>query len=326
MTPLFVSERDVASLIDMRAAIGAVEHGLRAEAAGGAEMAPKVVIGYDGGTRALHTLSAVAPGLGLAGVKTFVQTGAEAAPMLLVFASDSGKHLATIEASDLSDLRTGALAGVATKHLAAADADTAAIIGSGRQAATQMAALAGVRKLKSVRVWSPNRERRAAFAEAIRARHGVEAIAASSAADAVHGASIVTLAARVSAPIINADMLSRGGHLNSIGVTVAGRSEVSQDIFPRCTIVCADAVASVRTLSDEFRAYYGARGSWDDVVSLADIVAHGSGRPAGADLTLYKGMGTGVADLAVAAEILWRLHLGGAAVTLPDALVRSRGP
>src|SRR5213592_4608691 len=65
-------------------------------------------------------------------------------------------------------MRTGAIGGVAIKHLARPDASRAAILGSGRQARTHLEAAAVVRHFASVKVYSPNATHREAFASEMR--------------------------------------------------------------------------------------------------------------------------------------------------------------
>lgn len=305
-----LSEAEVADLIDMKDALHAVARGLMAEAVEQAETLQKNVLPYDDGARALHMLGAVAPGLGVSGVKTWVQAGAAAQPMLIMFDSETARPLGMIEANILSNLRTGALAGVATRHLAAAGADVLGVVGSGKQATTMIRAVSAVRPLKQVRIYSPTQANREALAEKVERELGVSASAEASAEAALDGAAIVGLAARAPLPIIRSDMIARGAHINSIGTTVPGKSELPQDIFARTSTVCADSIATVRSLSDEFRLRYRTEDDWRAVRRLADIVSSGSARREGEDITLYKGMGTGVADLALGATLLAKAREG----------------
>ncbi len=301
-----LTETDVAELIDINGALEAVERGLLAEAAGQAETLQKNVIPYDNSAHALHVLSAVAPGLRVSGVKTWVQAGATAQPMLMLFDSETAHPLALIEANVLSNLRTGALAGIATKHLAPVDADMLGVVGSGKQATMMIHAISAVRPLRSVRIWSPNPTNRAALANKIQQELGIHTTAETTAAAALADVAIVGLAARVQKPIISSGMIAQGAHINSIGTTVSGKSELPQEIFSRFSIICADSPVTVRSLSDEFRLRYASEQDWQAVQRLADIVASKSHRSESADLTLYKGMGTGIADLAMGAALLER--------------------
>jgi ornithine cyclodeaminase len=302
MDALWISEADVAALLDLRAAIAAVERGFASEAAGSAQSMLKTHVKWGGGDT-LHALGAADVGAGIAGTKTWAHTSAGAAPLLILFDTATGALRAVIEAFALGQLRTGAVSGVATRWLAEETAPELAIIGAGKQAMAQVAAVAAVRRLEAVRVFSPTAARREALAARVRDVLGLRATALSSAAAAVAGAAIVTLATRAREPFLHADMLARGAHVNAIGAITPDRAELSADVFTRCDLVVADSLPAVQRLSREFHMQYGS-GDWADVVSLSRIVALGQARRAGSDVTLFKAMGTGVADVAVGAEVL----------------------
>src|SRR3546814_9403124 len=73
-----------------------------------------------------------------------------------------------MEANALGQLRTSAMTGLGTRWVAPEKADDMAIIGSGRQALAQVAAVNIVRPLTRIRAWSPNAEHRHAFAKQLR--------------------------------------------------------------------------------------------------------------------------------------------------------------
>lgn len=300
-----LTEANVAELIDMKGAMRAVAHGLRAEAAGEASALQKAVLSYEGGG-ALHMLGAAAPGLGIAGVKTWTQRGATAHPELLLFDSSSMTPVALIEANMLSHLRTGALAGIATQHLAAPDAAVMGVIGSGKQATAMIQAVLLIRDLHEIRIWSPTPANREALAKRLSAELGLNAVAAPTAAQALDGAEIVGLAARVQSPVITIDMIAPQAHVNSIGTTVPGRAELPQEIFARCTKIHADSPATVRAISDDFRQRFQTEGDWEKVRPLAELEGEAAASQTGMrfGITLYKGMGSGVADLAMGAALI----------------------
>ena len=99
-----------------------------------------------------------------------------------LFDAETAKPLAQFEANWLGQIRTGAASGYATDILAAPDAATLGVIGSGFQAAAQIAAIREVRKLQDIRVWSRSEEKRNVFAQST----GTRAVA--SAKEAVSGA------------------------------------------------------------------------------------------------------------------------------------------
>lgn len=317
--PIWITEAEVCRLMGMADAVAAVETGLRAEAAGeGREMAKTFVRAGDDGYTSLQALGAALAGDSLAGTKTWAQTPSGSAPTLVLFDLDGGALRAVIEASALGRMRTGALGGAAAGCLADPQADEIAVIGSGRQAETQVAAVAATRPLKRLRVWSPTPANRQAFAARMAEALGIVAEACDSPEAALRDAPIVTLMAKSTAPVALSAMLAPGAHINAAGVTISGKCEIDPPVFPRCAVVATDAPSGVRKLSDDFRGYYDdGPGDWDTVRPLSALVAQGAARPAGADLTLFKSMGTGVADLAMASAVLARAAAAGVGLRLP---------
>ncbi len=302
--PLWLSEADVVVLMDMGEAIDALEKGLAAEARGEAENMVKTHATWGEGDT-LHAIGATFPQAGFVGTKTWAHTEGGASPLLVLFDSHNGAVKAIIEAFALGQMRTGAISGVATRWLAAEDADELAIIGTGKQAITQVAAVAAVRPLKNVRVFSPNSEHRAAFIGKLRAEGFDFAVTETkSAEEATKGAPIVTLVTRATRPFLRADMLARGAHVNAVGAIVPSRVEFAQDVFSRCGRVAVDSVAQVQKLSREFMDYFGAdKARWAQVLPLSQLVARGEPRPANTDLTLFKAMGMGISDLSLGIEL-----------------------
>ncbi len=301
--PRWLTEADVVSLMDMGEAIDALEKGLSMEARGEAQNMVKTHVSW--GQHSMHAIGATFLNAGFVGTKTWAHTGHGATPLLIIFDSHDGSLKAVIEAFALGQLRTGGISGVATRWLAAPDADELAIIGTGHQSLTQVAAVAAVRRLKRVRVFSPNPEHRAGFIKKLQAEgFDFTVTEAKSAAEAVAGAPIITLVTRANKPFLSAAMVSKGAHINAVGAIVPDRVEFEQDIFPRCARVAADSVPQVQKLSREFMDYFGSgRGRWEDVVPLSKLVAEGKPRPANADLTLFKAMGMGISDLSLGMEL-----------------------
>jgi alanine dehydrogenase len=296
---VWISESDVVSLMDMGEAIAALETGLLAEAQGDAQNMIKTHVEWGGGAT-LHAIGAVFPKAGFVGTKTWTHTKSGATPLLVLFDSNSGALKAIVEAFALGQLRTAAASGVATRWLASAEAKEFAIIGTGKQAITQVAAVVAVRPIRRVRVFSPNEERRNQFVARVTNEFGVEAVAAPSVREAVKGASIVTAITRATAPILSADMVDRGVHINSVGAIVPGRAEVSGDVLARSTQIVTDSIPQAQKLSGELIEFFASHPEkWNTVRSLASVVANRSARAASDDLTLFKSLGVGVSDLSL---------------------------
>src|SRR3989449_426985 len=283
-SPLWISEADVVAMMN----IGDAKNMVKTHVAWG-----------DGAT--LHAIGAVFPKEEFAGTKTWAHTKGGATPLLILFDSETGRLKAIIEAFALGQLRTASASGVATNLLAVKDADDFAMIGTGKQAMTQVAAVVAVRPIKRIRVFGRNAERREQFAARVKEEFDVETLTAGSVAEAVAGASIVTVATRATEPILTAEMIARGAHINAIGAIVPSRAEIARDVLEHCSRIVVDSVTQAKKLSRELIDFFGPadQEGWKRVSSLADLVATGESRGESDDLTLFKSLGMGISDLAL---------------------------
>src|SRR5262249_15555406 len=167
-SPRWISEADVVQLIDLDDAIEALSCGLLEEAAGSARNMEKTAAHW-GKSSNMHAIGAVFEGANVFGSKTWGNTPeGGSTPLLIVWDATSAKLCAIIEARALGQMRTGAMSAIATRWMSAEDADDFAIIGSCKQALTQVAAVAAVRRLRRIRVFSPTPAKRIPFAEKLR--------------------------------------------------------------------------------------------------------------------------------------------------------------
>jgi alanine dehydrogenase len=302
-TPVWISEADVVSMMDLSGAIDALERGLLEEAAGNAANMVKTHVEWDGGYT-LHAIGAAFPHDGFVGTKTWAHTEGGATPLLILFDSHNGALKGVIEAFALGQMRTASASGVATKWLAAANADEVAIIGTGKQAMTQVAAVMAVRPIRRIRIFGRNRERLDAFAERVRQEFALPVIAAGSIAEAIEGATVVTVVTRATEPIVTASMLAKGAHINTVGAIVPSRAEVAVDVLARASRIVADSVPQARTLSRELMDFFrDDRDGWARVQPLSTVVKRRETRSPAEDLTVFKALGMGISDLALGIEL-----------------------
>jgi ornithine cyclodeaminase len=313
---LWISEQEVVAAMSLPEALEPLENTLALEAVGKARNMAKTHQIW-GGHHTLHAIGAVVEGAQIVGTKTWAHTAGGATPLVTLWNSDTGRLEAVIEAFALGQMRTGGISGVATARMAAEDADELAIIGTGKQAITQVVAVAAVRKLKRIRVYSPTSENRRAFIVKLeKLMPNIKLAEADSVEEAVKGAPIVTAVTRAREPIVSARMLAEGAHFNAVGAITPEREEFAQDVFDRADLIAVDMLESVKELSAEFRKRFG-KGDWGSVRLLSELVAGRVKRPAGARLTLFKAMGMGLSDLALGIEILRRVREKGGGRPIP---------
>lgn len=315
---LWISEAEVVDLMSLPEAIDALRDGLREEAAGRAVNMVKTHATWGGGST-LHAIGAVFEGLGTVGTKTWAHTDGGAMPLLILIDSANGSVQAIIEAFALGQLRTGGISGLGTDVLARPDARRMAMIGAGKQGLSQVAAVAAVRAIDRVMVWSPTPAKREALAQRVEQLLGIEAIAAVTLEEALDSADIVTLATRARAPFLTARALPRGVHVNAVGAITPERAEFEPALLQRASAIAADSVPQVRRLSREFIEAFGEDDQlWSRVRPLSELVVAGDRPAAHADLTLFKAMGMGISDLSLGIAVLKRARMLGLGTPLPD--------
>jgi ornithine cyclodeaminase len=312
---VWLTEQDVVALVTLDDAIPALERGLRALGEGEAFNVPKALGGFADGS-SMHSLGAGAPGLGYVGYKNWVHTKRGATALYVMFNAADGSVAAVMEAAALGQIRTAAMTGVGTKWLAAPGADDMALVGTGTQAITQVAAINAVRPLRRVRVWSPTADKRRAFAAKLAGQFDFEVIDAPTLESATRDAAIVTLVTRAQQPFLAAGMLARGAHLNAVGAILPANAEFMQDVFERTDWIAVDDVTGVQRASKEFGERFAPGGDWSRVQPLGEVIAGGRTRPPGCDISLFKAMGMGLSDLSVALMALERARARGVGRTI----------
>ena len=315
---VYLTEADVVSLVDLSDTIDALEAMLPAQAKGDTVDIPKALGTFDAGASALHALGSAFPAGSVGGFKTWINTPRGAVAVMTLFDTAEGRLLGVLEAGALGQLRTAAISGLATRWLAAPDADDMALIGTGRQALAQLASVAAVRKLRRVRVWSPSADSRDAFVRDAAASFPFRLEASGTLDAAVEGAAIVTLVTRARQPFLHAASLGPDVHLNAVGAILPGNAEFFPDVFDRASRLVVDSLPGVQANSREFVDRFGAENGegWRQVETLGRVIAEGP-RPRPPGLTLFKAMGMGVSDLAVARLAVERARQASRGTTLP---------
>jgi alanine dehydrogenase len=311
MPALYLTEDEVRGLLTMDLAVEAVEAGLRKMALEEAFNVPRARCQTD--HIMLHVLPAAAKTLGVIGYKAYV-TGKQGARFhVTIYDGKTGEMLAVMQADYLGQVRTGAASAVATKYLARADAATVGVFGAGKQARTQLLGVSRVRKLSRAVVYSPTAERRAAFAAEMSAACGVEVVPADKPEDAARGLDIVCTATSAREPVLLGDWVSPGQHLNVVGSNFLGKTEIDVEVVKKATVITIDSKDQGRIEAGDFAAALDKDLiQWSDVAELGRVVAkRAPGRESPADVTLFKSLGLGLEDIAVAIQVYQKAKSAG---------------
>jgi ornithine cyclodeaminase/alanine dehydrogenase-like protein (mu-crystallin family) len=300
---LYLTEDDVRQLLDMDTALAAVEAAFRKLALDEAVNVPRQRCQTD--HVMLHVLPAAAKTLGVAGYKAYVTTKHGARFHVTLYDGKTGDMTAILQADYLGQMRTGAASGVATKLLARADAQTVGLYGTGKQARTQLLAVCKVRPVKRVSVYSRDEARRKQFAGEMSRECGTEVVPVGTPAEA-GGADIVITATSSRDPVLQGAWLKDGTHLNLIGSNFLAKTEADVEVFRRATLVAVDSKEQSKPEAGDFVAAYD-QGVLhiSDVLELAPLlVGRYPGRETPQDITVFKSLGLGIEDIAVAAKVV----------------------
>ncbi len=304
MPALYLTEADVQRLLDMPSAVAAVEEAFRQLAAGQAANVPRErAIGRG---IVLHSMSAVADYLGLAGWKCYTTTKAGAKFLVGLYESQTGSLVALIEANRLGQVRTGATTGVAVRYLSPPSADHLGLLGAGWQAEAQLAAVAAVRTLRRAVVYSRDAGRREDFARRMSQQLGVEVVPVDQARAAVEGLPLVVTATNSRRPVLEGAWLAPGTLLAAMGSNWLDKAEIDAVAVARARLVVCDDVACCRHEAGDFReALEQGLFDWSSAVNLADVMSgRHPGRGGDDEIVLFKSVGMALEDVAVGHRVL----------------------
>jgi ornithine cyclodeaminase/alanine dehydrogenase-like protein (mu-crystallin family) len=311
MPVLMLNEDEVRRLLTMDMALEAVEQGLRKMALDEAFIVPRARLQTDHAV--LHVMAAAAKSLGVMGSKVYATSRKGAHFLASLFDGKTGALLCLMQADYLGQVRTGAASGVATKYLAREDATEVGLFGSGKQARTQLLAVCKVRKVRQVQVYSPNEERRRAFAAEMSERCQTEVIPVPRPEQAASEKDVVITATTSREPVLNGDWLAQGTHINAVGSNFMGKAELDPAAIRRCAAVVVDSKDQARTEAGDFQqALEDGSLHWADVRELGQVVVgRFVARKHPQDITLFKSLGIALEDVAVAARVYARAQAEG---------------
>ena len=238
---------------------------------------------------------------------------------VLLFDLKSAEPLAVIQDFSLSPLRVGATTGVAVKYLSNTKSQKVGLLGSGNEARRNLEAISLVRKISSVKVYSPNEEHRRTFAKEMSEQSKLEIIPVNDPREAVRGADILMCATNSIDPVFDGAWLERG----QLVVTIANsdvahrRSEADSNTFVASDLIVLNNKKSAMDnqqveLLDLIK---DGKVSWDKVTELGSVIINEHpGRTSDSQIVYYKSnSGLGI-QFAAACRLIYdackKRHLG----------------
>jgi len=314
-----LSSADISSIVSMAEIIPVVENAFREHALDQVVMPSKIYLDVDGHGD-FRAMPAYMPSSRTAGIKWVnVHPGNREFNKPTVMASillnnpATGELMAIMDGTLITDMRTGAAGGIAAKHLARKGASTIGLIGSGRQAWTQMLAYKAVfgSRIKMVKVYDLELTAAKALAERIRKELGYEAVAYEQpqcAADA----DIVVTTTPTRQPILRLAWIKPGTHINAIGADAPGKQEL-ETLLTVAAKVFVDSVDQA-SHSGEINVPWR-EGKLDEgklAGTLGEVIAGSErGRADDNEITVFDSTGLSIQDMAVAHLVYERAIVEG---------------
>jgi len=220
--------------------------------------------------------------------------------ILHLFETDTGRLLLSLDADEVTAMRTAAVSALATDQLAAEGASVLALLGSGTQAHTHLEALRLVRPIRTVKVWSQDPDHTAAFIVAASREHPLDYVHCTTSEEAASDADVICTATAATDPILFDLGLSPHVHINAIGACAPHQRELDGAIIRRAEVYVDDHLAASHEAGDILLAI-PAGSAYADMVkgdlhrALTSPVAGVKDR-----LTVFKSVGIAIEDVAVA--------------------------
>jgi ornithine cyclodeaminase/alanine dehydrogenase len=296
---LLLTEDQVEDLLDMPATLAAVEAVLRQQAEGRAtnRARRRVALPKSG----LNVMFAGVPEFGTLGLKAYTVARSGARFYTMLFDPETGELLSILQSDRMGQMRTGAATGVATNYLAREDANTLGIYGAGWQAESQLEAIAAVRQLERVIVYSRREESRRRFAQKMGEKLGMDVETTHSAEEPAAQDVVVTVTSS-NEPVLHGEWLKPGTHVNAAGSNFLFKTEIDREVVKRATFVCADSREELGLEAGDLMPSLETGAIFPEAVyELGQvIVGHVPGRTSPEDITLFASQGLALEDLAAA--------------------------
>jgi ornithine cyclodeaminase/alanine dehydrogenase-like protein (mu-crystallin family) len=290
---------DLLRLLPMEAAIDALEAAFGAAALPAAPPRSHLPVGEG------NLVLMPAAGEGGVGVKLVTvnpQNPGRGLPLIhavyVLFAPGSMEPLAVIDGQVLTALRTAAVSGLATRHLARADAERLVLFGAGVQAHSHLEAMRAVRPVWLLTVVSRSPERAAALVDRARA---MDMEAAVGGPETVAGADLICTCTTSPEPLFDGTAVKAGAHINAVGSYQPHTRELDDATMGRARVVVETREAALAEAGDILIPMAsGVIGPDAIVADLAEVVRGSAVRTRPEDVTVFKSVGVAFEDLVLA--------------------------
>jgi ornithine cyclodeaminase len=222
--------------------------------------------------------------------------------MILLLDATTGEPRVLMDAGYLTALRTGAISGLATQYFSRDIPSTVTIIGSGVQAITQLEAVAAVRQIKQVYVWSRHSENARTFAKKMAPFFDIQVCEQLS--TALKQSDIICTATGSVEPLVHLDDLQPHVHINAIGSHHPSMIEIDGEVLQRSVVIVDQLEAAMNEAGEIIKAVEQHQLQRESILEIGSWLLN-KGPDFQDQMTVFKSVGLAIQDVAVA-EIVYQ--------------------
>jgi alanine dehydrogenase len=307
---LILTGAEVLQILDMDLALEAAAVAFKAYGEGRANMPPKSYLQLaKGDFRAMYGSLRLAEEIcGLKWVNVHPENPARGLPTVMakIVLNDpeTALELADMDGTYITNYRTGAAGGLAARYLANPEAATLGVLGAGVQARMQVAAVLKVRPISRITIYNRTLSRAQALADELASRYNVQVTVATEPRDAVADKDIVVTTTASRSPLVQADWISPGTHINAMGADAAGKQELDGALFAKAKIFVDDWAQARHSGEINVPLAQGLVPQENLCGSLGEVVAgKNPGRTNSQEITVFDSTGLVIQDLALALAV-----------------------
>lgn len=309
---LLLKQSEIKELSNMKEIIGYVETAYSVHAQRKVQMPAKKYLFFKKYEGDLRVMPCFIRGLDQAGVKNVNVHPNNSAKynlptvmgLIELVDPETGFPIAVMDGTWITNMRTGAAGGVATKYLAREDSEILGLVGAGMQALTQFMAIKEVMNIKEVKVSCRTCTHRETFAKMITEKYGVNARAVDTIKEAVVGSDVISTTTPSRVPIIKRKWVEDGTHINAMGADAPGKQELESHLMEKAKIFidCWDQASHSGEIN--IPVHEGIIRRNDIHARIGDVVNGAkTGRESDKEITVFDSTGLAVQDVVTAWNI-----------------------
>ena len=310
---LLLKQSEIKELIEMKEVIESVETAYSVHATRKVQMPAKKYLFFKKYNGDLRIMPAFIKSMDEAGVKCvnvhpdnpLKNNLPTVMGVIELFDPKSGFPLSVMDGTWITNMRTGAAAGVGTKYLARKDSSVLGIIGAGKQAFTQLMALREVMDIEHAKVYCRTCSSRENFAKMANERFGISIKAVATAEEAVKGADVVVTVTPANKPVLKTEWIEKGTHINAMGADAPGKQELESGILKKSKIFidCWEQARHSGEINVPVDEGIVTRDSI--TAKIGDVITgKAEGRVSDDDITIFDSTGLAVQDVVTA----WKVY------------------